>query len=94
MLDAHPEERTISLLAISVSHLERQPALQLELPLGLAGEAQRPGTRRGASRWLADKAMDKVRDRFGWEAIGYGSVVLEAKKLIPDAFRELAEKDL
>jgi DNA polymerase-4 len=38
--------------------------------------------------------MDKVRTRFGWEAIGYGSVVLEAKKLIPDAFRELAEKEL
>ena len=94
VLAAHPEERTISLLAIAVSQLEQQPALQLELPLGLSGEALRPGTRRGASRWLADRAMDKVRDRFGWEAIGYGSVVLEAAKLIPDAFRELAERDL
>jgi DNA polymerase-4 len=90
----HPGERYITLLAISVSHLAYQPILQLELSLGLAGEARRPGSRRGASRWMADKAMDKVRGRFGWEAIGYGSVVLEGQRSVPDGFRELAEKDL
>jgi len=90
----YPGEKNISLLAISVSHLERRPALQLELALGLADEARRPGTRIGAARWGADRAMDAIRDRFGWEAIGYGSVVLEASRSIPDAFRELAEKDL
>ncbi|RYE08909.1 MAG: DNA polymerase IV [Hyphomicrobiales bacterium] len=90
----HPAERYITLLAISVSHLAYQPILQLELSLGLEGEAMRPGTRRGASRWLADKAMDKVRGRFGWEAIGYGSVILEGHRSVPDGFRELAEKDL
>lgn len=94
VLRAHPEESHISLLAISVSHLERHPALQLDLPLGLRDEALRPGSRRGASRWLADKAMDRVRDRFGWDAIGYGSVLLEGRRLTPDAFRELAEKEL
>ena len=94
VLLAHPEEATISLLAISVSHLETQPALQLELSLGRGDEARRPGSRRGASRFSADRAMDKVRDRFGWDAIGYGSVVLEGRRLIPDAFRELAEKEL
>jgi DNA polymerase-4 len=94
VLRQHPEERTISLLAIAVSHLERQAVLQLELPLGAADEPRRPGTARGASRWLADRAMDKVRDRYGWEAIGYGSVVLEGRRLVPDAFRELAEKEL
>jgi DNA polymerase-4 len=94
VLAAHPEEATISLLAISVSALEQQPALQLELSLGLGDEARRPGSRRGASRFSADRTMDKVRDRFGWEAIGYGSVVLEGRRLIPDAFRELAEKEL
>ena len=70
-----------------------QPVLQLELSLGLAGEARRPGTRRGASRWMADRAMDKVRGRFGWEAIGYGAVTGSAHS-VPDAFRELAEKEL
>jgi DNA polymerase IV len=94
VLADHPEERTISLLAISVSHLEEQPTLQLELGLGFPDEARRPGSRRGASRLFADKAMDKVRTRFGWEAIGYGSVMLEGRKLVPDAFRELAEKEL
>jgi DNA polymerase-4 len=87
-------ETSISLLGISVSHLERQPAMQLEFSLGLDDEPVRPGTLRGAARWQADRAMDAVRHRFGWEAIGYGSVVLETSRSVPDAFRELAEKEL
>jgi DNA polymerase-4 len=90
----HPDETTISLLAISVSHLEKQAHLQLDLPLGLADEIHRQGTKRGAARWSADRAIDKVRDRFGWDAIGYGSVMLGEKRSIPDAFRELAQKEL
>ncbi len=90
----HPKERWLSLLAISVSHLERQPMLQLELPLGLADEKHRPGTKKGAARWMADRAIDKVRHRFGWEAIGYGPVALEKRTGVPDAFRSLAEKEL
>jgi DNA polymerase-4 len=93
-LEDHANEHYISLLAISVSHLERQPMLQLELPLGLADEKHRPGTRRGAARWMADKAVDKVRGRFGWEAIGYGPVALDQSASIPDVFRELAQKEL
>ena len=42
-------------------------ALQLELPLELAVERQ-PGSKKGASRWLADRALDKIRNRFGWES--------------------------
>lgn len=90
----YPRERDISLLAISVSHLERHEAMQFEFSMGLSDEPRRPGTRRGAARWQADRAMDAVRGRFGWEAIGYGSVVLEARHSVPDAFRELAEKEL
>jgi hypothetical protein len=33
-------------------------------------------------------------DRFGWDAIGYGSVVLGISRSVPDEFRELAEKHL
>jgi hypothetical protein len=35
-----------------------------------------------------------IRDRFGWDAIGYGSVALGISRSVPDEFRKLAEKDL
>jgi DNA polymerase-4 len=90
----HPAEKTISLLAISLSHLEKAGDLQLDLPLGLADERRRPGTRRGMARWAADRAVDKIRNRFGWGAVGYGSVVLSTCRSVPDAFRVLAEREL
>src|ERR1700730_2684760 len=94
VLAKHPHEKTISLLAISVSTSEKQSVVQLELPLGLADEDRRPGAKKGAARWLADRAVDMIRDRFGWEAVGYASVVLGLSHSIPDEFRELAEKEL
>jgi DNA polymerase IV len=94
VLADYPDERTISLLAISVSHLEEHADLQLELPLGLADERRRPGARAGMARWMADRAVDRIRDRFGWHAVGYGSVALELSRSVPDEFRELAEKEL
>ncbi|MGA8610281.1 MAG: DNA polymerase IV [Xanthobacteraceae bacterium] len=90
----HPHEKSVSLLAISVSHLEKHWKLQLELPLGLDDERRRPGTKSGMARWTADCAVDRIRDRFGWDAVGYGSVVLGLSRSVPDVFRELAEKDL
>ncbi|MBX9590853.1 MAG: hypothetical protein K2X43_16205 [Hyphomonadaceae bacterium] len=90
----HPHEKTISLLAISVSNLEEHPVLQLELPFELEDGRCRPGCRSGMARWAADRAIDAVRDRFGWEAIGYGSVALGIPRSIPDDFRQLAEKNL
>jgi DNA polymerase-4 len=94
VLMEYPHEKTISLLAISVSHLDERSDLQLELPLGLNDEKRRPGTKVGIARLLADRAVDKIRDRFGWDAVGYGSVVLERSRSVPDEFRELAERDL
>ena len=64
VLADHPDEKTISLLAISVSHLEEHWDVQLELPLGLEDEARRPGTKKGMARWVADCAVDRIRDRF------------------------------
>jgi DNA polymerase-4 len=94
VLADYPHEKTISLLAITVSYLEEQSDLQLELPLGLEDEKRRPGTKIGMARWMADRAVDKIRERFGWGAVGYGSVALELSRSVPDEFRELVEKDL
>src|SRR5262249_61030491 len=93
VLADHPDERTISLLAISVSHLETHWDLQLELPLGLVDEQRRPGTKRGLARHTADRAIDKIRDRFGWKAVEYGAA-FGLVQSVPDEFRELAETDL
>jgi DNA polymerase-4 len=90
----HPREKHLSLVAISVSHLEKHPTLQLELSLGARHEERRAGTRRGLARHAADRAVDRIRDRFGWASIGYGSVAFEPFRSVPDEFRELAEKEL
>src|SRR5258705_9416072 len=89
----YPHERTISLLGISVSQLERHWDVQLEFPFGLDDEKRRPGSKRGMARWTADRAVDKIRDRFGWEAVEYGSA-LGLSRSGPDRFFELEEKDL
>ena len=68
--------------------------MQLEFPFGLADEVRHPGAKKGMARLVIDRAIDRVRDRFGWEAIGYASVALGASRSVPDEFRELAEKEL
>src|ERR1700732_2252802 len=86
VLAQHPCEKTISLLAISVSHLMQPIELQLELPLALRDEGRRPGSRKGIARWAADRAVDKIRARFGWGAVRYGSVAFGPTSSVPDEF--------
>lgn len=40
-------------------------ALQLDLPLNLVDERRRLRAKTGMARWTADKAIDKIRERFG-----------------------------
>ena len=94
VLTQHPHESKISLLGISVSHLTKNSDVQLDLPLGLEDEGRRPGSKTGMARWAADRAVDRIRQRFGWEAIGYGSVTFGVSGRVPDAFRSLAEREL
>jgi DNA polymerase IV len=94
VLADYPEERTVTLLAISISNLEEHPVAQLELPIGLEDEPRRPGSKTGMARLVADHAIDAIRRRFGWEAVAYGSVAPGLSRSVPDEFRELAEKDL
>ena len=87
----NPGEAHITLLAVSVSHLVAEPALQLEL----AVDPARPGpppTLVASSRRAVDGAVDSVRHRFGRAAVGYAPVVLSAEHRVPDEFRELAER--
>lgn len=89
----HPEQREISLLAISVSKLVDQPVLQMELPV-LPDEPARAGSPSGAARWAVDHSMDAVRRRFGKRAVAYAGVALSRMASVPDEFRELAEHEL
>jgi DNA polymerase-4 len=93
VLDEYREEKTISLLAIAISNFEAQATVQLELPLGLADAARRPGTEQGVARSRADGAVDAIRRRFGRQAIDYGSASRDERS-VPDEFRRLAEKAL
>lgn len=94
VLAENSQERTISLLAIAASNLGEDTFPQLELPFDLSDDGQRPGTRKGAQRVRADRALDAIRDRFGIAALGYAAGKLNDARSVPDAFRELAEKDL
>jgi DNA polymerase-4 len=84
----------VSLLAISVSNLVDQPALQLELPVRTeVGEVVSQGSAAGSARWAVDHSVDAVRRRFGRDAVGYASVSLSSHGNVPDEFRELAEHE-
>jgi len=89
----HPNEREISLLAISVSNLVSQPALQLEFAMDV-DDPRHPGSPAGAARWAVDQAMDRVRTKYGKAAVGYVSIAMSEYGSVPDEFRELAEHEL
>jgi len=88
---AEPE---VTLLGVAVSNLATEPALQLLLPLGIEGDTLRPGTASGAARWALDRSVDAIRAKFGRGSVGYVPVVLSDMAMVPDDFRELAERDL
>lgn len=78
------EQQQISLLAISVSNLVDQPAVQLDL-LG-------PNTH--STRWALDHSVDLVRSKFGRASVGYARSTLSGSSSVPEEFRELAEHEL
>ncbi|HET9442729.1 MAG TPA: hypothetical protein VFO65_05360, partial [Acidimicrobiales bacterium] len=90
----HPAEREVTLVAVSVSNLVGDAALQLELPLGLGDDRPRPGTSSGAARWALDRSVDAVRARFGRHAVDYAGTAFARARAVPEEFRELAEHDL
>ena len=91
-LGDHPAERDVTLLAVSVSNLAVEEALQLEMPLRVGDERVRPGAPGGAARWAVDRSVDAVRQKFGRTALGYAAVVFSDSERVPEAFRELAQR--
>ena len=90
-LAENPEQREVTLLAVSVSSLVDDPDTQLEL--GVDDDPHRSSSPTGAARVAVDRSMDAVRERFGRDAVGYASVALSKRRRVPDAFRELVERD-
>ncbi|HEY8718097.1 DNA polymerase IV [Pengzhenrongella sp.] len=91
-IDDHPDQPEITLLAVSVSNLTDQHAIQQELDLP-PPDPWRPGSATGAARRAVDGSMDAIRTRFGGDAVGYLPAVTRTGA-VPDEFRELAEHDL
>ena len=61
VLAQHPDEKTISLVAIFVSQLEKLWDVQLELPLGLEDEERRPGSKIGMIEFSTHKHLKTVQ---------------------------------
>lgn len=92
-IDDRGPESAITLLSVSVSHLTTQRTVQLELDLP-PQDPWRPGTVPGAARRAVDGSMDRVRTRFGRDAVGYLPALVRRGGGVPEEFRELAEHDL
>ncbi|MBW3546519.1 MAG: DNA polymerase IV [Actinobacteria bacterium] len=86
----HPDEKEITLVAVSVSNLAPEAALQLALPLEVGDDGGGLGVP-SPERWALDRAVDRVRERFGRQAVGFAGVSLSDVARVPEAFRELAE---
>lgn len=88
-----PPGTEITLLGISVSNVAEQRVVQPELDLR-PEDPWRPGSATGSARRAVDGSMDRIRTRFGGDAVGYLPAVLRRGAAVPDEFRELAEHDL
>ena len=86
--------KTISLLAVSVSHLKEHWDVELDSRLGLQMKHADPAPKGAWHVGRPTMPSIRIRDRFAWDAIGYGSVALGTSSSVPDEFRKLAEKKL
>jgi DNA polymerase-4 len=84
-------EHEITLLAVSVSNLVDERALQLQLPFGEPHGAHRRDLT--GARWALDRAVDAARERFGRDAVRPAAVAFSDVAHVPEEFRQLVEHD-
>ncbi len=85
-LDDNPGE-TVTLIGLSVSHLTTDEHRQLEFDLG-DGDVLRSGSDTALRRSSLDESVDRVRERFGRDALAYGT----GSRGMGDDFRRLSER--
>jgi hypothetical protein len=89
----------VSLIAVSISGLVDDAAIQMELPFLDAShqansDAVRAGSALANNRRAVDDTMDDVRAKFGKSAVNYLSASRSQSSGVADEFRELAERDV
>lgn len=92
-MEATATGRGLRLLGISLSKLSYSPHIQLELPFaaGSREEVRLTGSIAAIERERLDEAIDELRDRFGRNSVGPGSLLLsKSGTFVPDEFGDLA----
>jgi DNA polymerase-4 len=85
--------RGLRLLGISLSKLSYSPHIQLELPFVSASreDVRLAGSTAAVERERLDEAIDGLRERFGRDSVGPGSLLLgRSGSMVPEEFGDLA----
>jgi DNA polymerase-4 len=87
----------IGLLGITASNIEYSPHVQLELDIGDGDDAEllRAGTHSAALHDALDHQVDELREKFGSDAVGFASALLQGRRdsPVPVSLSELMEAD-
>lgn len=89
----NPNEREITLLGVAVSGLADEAAGQPALPFDRSSRSAALTMVPRPDRRDLERAVDRVREKFGRRSVGYASVASRDHG-VPEPFRELAERDV
>jgi DNA polymerase-4 len=92
-----PDDVGIGLLGIRSSNIEHSPHVQLEFDFGAGDDHElfRAGTRAAAIQDALDQQVDELREKFGPDAVGFASALLQGRRdsPVPVVLSELMEAD-
>lgn len=85
----------VTLIGISVSHLQESAAVQMELALDdeEAEDVARTGSSEADAAEAVDHQLDAIREKFGKDAVVRAGLLGREDHNAPDDFRKLAERD-